>query len=60
MHYGPFEYALSNEAGHETISVREEADLELGCGETLEMGQREELSYRDKQRASRLYGCECK
>lgn len=61
MHYGPYEFAVSNERGSETITVREDADLEQGCGNTqLEMGQRNELSFRDKQRASRLYGCECK
>lgn len=61
MHYSPFAFAKNREPGGETITLREDADLpELGCTNTLEMGQRRELSYKDKKRASALYNCDCK
>ena len=61
MHYSPFAFAANHIPGGETITLREDADLpELGCVNTLEMGQRKTLSYKDKKRASGLYGCDCK
>lgn len=60
MHYSPFAFAANRALGGETITLREDADLpELGCLNTMEMGQRERLSYKDKKRASTLYDCDC-
>lgn len=60
MHYSP--YAFSRPVGGEkTITIREDAELpELQCTNRLEMGQREQLSFKDKKRASLLYNCNCK
>lgn len=58
MHYGP--YTFTNN-GNKTITIKEDAKLpELNCTNTLPMGQREQLSYKDKKRASLLYNCDCK
>ena len=58
MHYSPYAFGIN---GSISISLKEDADLpELGCLNTLPMGQREELSFKDKKRAALLYGCDCK
>ena len=59
MHYGP--YAFAREIyGYiqQTIIIREDADLEvLKCLNRLPMGQRKQLSYKDKLRLNQLYQC---
>ncbi len=60
MHYG--EYAASIEGGvRKTITLNENANLtELQCSNRLPMGQRRELSYKDKRRVNCLYNCNSK
>lgn len=59
MHYSSFAFARESR-GYDvrTIKIREDADLEeLNCTNRLPMGQREQLSYKDKLRLNSLYQC---
>ena len=61
MHYD--KYALGKKRGvdKQTIRIRDDADLEeLNCSTRLPMGQRRELSFKDKKRTNLLYGCDGK
>ena len=56
MHYSPFAFAKNYSLP--TIGIKEGADLAvLRCENHLRMGQRDQLSYRDKLRLNRLYQC---
>jgi len=61
MHYHEFAYAGSrNGIDLPTLRIREDCGLEeLECENRLPMGQREQLSYKDKLRIKALYGCSC-
>lgn len=57
LHYGAYGFGTGNQ---KTITIREGVTFpELNCSNALFMGQRIRLSYKDKKRASRLYGCNC-
>ena len=59
MHYSPFAFARETNGNDlRTIRIREDADLEeLNCLNRLPMGQRIQLSYKDKKRLNTLYQC---
>lgn len=56
MHYG--EYAFHRNR-RKTIELREDAPVE-DCINRLRLGQRIQLSYKDKLRLNKLYSCERK
>jgi hypothetical protein len=60
MHYSKFAFAVNEEPGSETITPRDDVNITGWECAVQEMGQRERLSYKDKKRASALYGCKCK
>jgi len=56
MHYSP--YAFARNFSSPTIRIQPDADLDvLKCENRLRMGQRDQLSYRDKLRLNKLYNC---
>lgn len=58
MHYSQFAFASTVGIDKRTIRIREDADLEeLMCTNRLSMGQRSELSYKDKLRLNLMYQC---
>ena len=59
MHYGPFAFAREIDGYTlRTVAIREDADLNvLQCTNHLPMGQRKQLSSKDKLRLNKLYQC---
>ncbi len=59
MHYNKFAYAGSrNGIDMPTLQIKEDCGLEeLQCTNRLPMGQRKQLSYKDRLRINALYGC---
>jgi len=62
MHYSPYAFVKYSEGlDLHTIRIRENIDLnELKCLNRLPMGQRMQLSYKDKKKLNLLYKCSCK
>lgn len=59
MHYSQFAFAKRGMPVLKTITLKENITIpELECLNTLTMGQREELSYKDKKRVNELYDCD--
>lgn len=58
MHYSPYAFASKVGIDKPTIIIKDDADLdELMCTNRLAMGQRKQLSYKDKLRLNLLYRC---
>ena len=58
MHYSAYAFTSPVGIDQPTIMIREDADLEeLMCDNLLPMGQRTQLSYKDKLRINLMYGC---
>jgi len=59
MHYSEYAFARTGRGIDKmTIMIKNDSGLEeLRCQNKLEVGQRDQLSYKDKLRINRLYGC---